>query len=170
MRVHILPIGNAEEDVLQELSEELRSGGLEVRLLPALELPPDALNRRRGQYRVSAFLDIARRAAGSHVLAVTDVDLYAERLNFVFGQAEMGGRAAVISLSRLRSADRELFLRRALKESLHELGHNLGLEHCRRVACVMHFSNTLADTDRKGPGFCDDCEARLHDGPLWSRS
>jgi archaemetzincin len=80
----------------------------------------------------------------------------------------MGGKAAVISLHRLRSPDRSLFSLRILKEALHELGHNRGLRHCSDDGCVMHFSNTLADTDRKGPGFCPDCDARLDGAALWS--
>ncbi len=101
------------------------------------------------------------------MLAVTELDLYAEPLNFVFGQAEMGGRVAVISLHRLRSDDRSLFLSRTLKEALHELGHNTGLQHCPDEDCVMHFSNSLGDTDRKGPGLCRECESTLQGGSLW---
>jgi hypothetical protein len=29
------------------------------------------------------------------------------------------------------------------------------------IGCVMHFSNSLADTDRKVPGFCHSCRLRL---------
>ncbi len=170
MQVSILPVGEVEEEILQELSEGLRGGGLRVTLLPSQKVPSKALNRRRKQYRGSAFLEMAGRYDGKHVLVVTDVDLYAEPLNFVFGQAEMGGRAAVISLHRLRSADRGLFLLRVMKEALHELGHNNDLSHCTDDRCVMRFSNTLEDTDRKGPGFCGECESRREGGPLWNPS
>lgn len=170
MRVSILPVGEVEEEVLRELQHQLRTGGIEAVLLPAEPIPRGALHKRRRQYRAPAFLELARRSDGQYVLAVTDVDLFAEPLNFVFGQAEMGGRAAVISLSRLRSADRLIFHERVLKEALHELGHNAGLDHCPDEACVMHFSNTLADTDRKGPGFCRSCEAKLGGDPFWRSS
>ncbi len=98
---------------------------------------------------------------------MTDVDLYAERLNFVFGQAQIGGGTAVISLNRLSSEDRHLFLTRALKEALHELGHATGLGHCDDERCVMHFSNTLADTDLKGPGYCQACRSLMTTEALW---
>nr|WP_243666411.1 matrixin family metalloprotease [Vulcanisaeta sp. JCM 16159] len=48
-----------------------------------------------------------------------------------------------------------------LKEVLHELGHSFGLDHCADPRCVMYFSNTIEDTDRKGPGYCQRCMARL---------
>ncbi len=168
MQLSILPIGEVAQDVLEDLSQELRRGsGFEVALLPRQGVPSRAYDRRRKQYRAPAFLDIARQQEGDYVLAVTDLDLYAKPLNFVFGQAEIGGKVSVISLYRLRSTDRDRFLRRALKEALHELGHTKGLGHCLRESCVMHFSNTLADTDRKGPDYCPECESKLASGPLW---
>jgi archaemetzincin len=96
------------------------------------------------------------------VLGVTDMDLYAGGLNFVFGMAETQGGAAVISVARLRlGANHARFQARTLKEAVHELGHTFGLPHCPRPQCVMHFSNSLADTDRKGADFCPECLAKL---------
>jgi archaemetzincin len=43
---------------------------------------------------------------------------------------------------------------------VHELGHVFGLEHCPDPECVMHFSNSLLDTDRKSTSFCSQCRAR----------
>jgi archaemetzincin len=48
-----------------------------------------------------------------------------------------------------------------MKEAVHELGHTYGLSHCRDIHCVMCFSNTLGDTDRKGVRFCAACEPKL---------
>ena len=136
-------------------------------VLPSGEVPKDALDPVRNQYRAARLLEIARWAHGEHVLLVTDVDLYVEPLNYVFGQADVGGKAAVISLHRLRSEDPVLFRRRTLKEALHELGHNVGLEHCAEETCVMYFSNGLPDTDRKGPNLCAACARSLGKDAPW---
>jgi archaemetzincin len=40
------------------------------------------------------------------------------------------------------------------------LGHTYGLVHCRNPHCVMFFSNSLIDTDVKGPDFCQKCKPR----------
>jgi archaemetzincin len=73
------------------------------------------------------------------------------------------GAAALISLWRLKpefygeQPDFALYVLRALKEAVHELGHSLGLQHCPRSLCVMHFSNSIFDTDKKQSFFCDQC-------------
>jgi archaemetzincin len=75
-------------------------------------------------------------------------------LNFVFGEADARLGIAVFSLARLHTPDRNHFVHRAATEAIHELGHTFGLTHCDDVRCVMWFSNTLAETDRKGTEFC----------------
>jgi archaemetzincin len=181
LSVAILPFHDVERAALQRLAQDLGQLGVHAELLPATDLPPGAYNRSRGQYRAEALLGIAdgiearaarqgRRGCGfvahapgaQRVLGVAGADLYSEGLNFVFGIAESPGRAAVISTARLRAADNEaLFRDRVLKEAMHELGHTLGLGHCDDHRCVMYFSNTLADTDRKGSRPCPNCRARL---------
>ncbi len=136
---------------------------------PSLPLPPDAYRPSRRQYLAASLLQALSGIRGDYLrlLGIADVDLYAPGLNFVFGQALMGGRDCVVSLARLRPSfyglppDEELFRRRAIKEAVHELGHTFGLEHCPDPSCVMRFSNSLAETDRKGSGFCPRCREEL---------
>jgi archaemetzincin len=98
-------------------------------------------------------------------LGIIDLDLYVPKLNFVFGEASP--RAAIISLTRLRNEfyhlpkDETLFRKRVLTEAVHELGHTYGLEHCANPHCVMFSSNSLTDTDMKGPTFCQRCNPKV---------
>ena len=146
--------------------------GREVVLGEGIALPPEAYNPGRRQYAADYFLPLlkARRPSpGDLVLGVTPVDLYTEEipLNFVLGLADRSQGAAIISLARLDPGfyglppNPDLFHLRALKEAIHELGHLLGLGHCSDPTCIMFFSNTISDTDRKGPGFCPECLKRL---------
>ncbi len=167
MQVSVLPAGEVEGNVLDALDADLRRAGVGVTILPAQKVPPAAHDSGRNQYLAPELLEMARWSHGERVLVVTDVDLYVDPLNFVFGQADVGGQAAVISLHRLSSQDAPLFRLRTLKEALHELGHNSGLDHCPEETCVMHFSNELADTDRKGPNLCPDCVERVGGEPPW---
>jgi archaemetzincin len=102
------------------------------------------------------------------ILGICNIDAYSSGLNFVFGQASLTGGVAAIYLPRLRQefyglgADRSVFIERVLKEATHEVGHTFGLDHCPKRSCVMHFSNSLVDTDRKAKDFCDMCRNKLH--------
>jgi archaemetzincin len=46
---------------------------------------------------------------------------------------------------------------RAQKTALHEIGHSLGLTHCRDRRCVMYSSTRIADTDFKQSHYCPTC-------------
>jgi archaemetzincin len=102
------------------------------------------------------------------ILGICNFDAYSSGLNFVFGQASLTGGVAAIYLPRLRQefyglgADKSIFIERVLKEATHEVGHTFGLNHCPKRSCVMHFSNSLADTDRKAKDFCNICRNILH--------
>ena len=86
------------------------------------------------------------------------MDLYIPIFTFVFGEAQLDGKAAIISLCRPRGdvdgimPPKSVFLRRLIKLSLHELGHTFGLGHCRQDACLMGFSANLEKLDQKKSG------------------
>ncbi len=160
MRLTLKPLGAVDAGVLEHLRRELRAFD-EVVVAPTADLPSTGFNPKRGQYRASSLFEACLQEPGTRVLGVTEADLYETGLNFVFGYSQPGGRVAVISLARLRDADLARYRERAVKEAVHELGHTLGLAHDEdRAECVMHFSRTLADTDRKGREYCAACAAR----------
>ncbi len=100
------------------------------------------------------------------ILFIFDADAYSYGLNFVFGEAIGHGSIAIIYLPRIKQefyglkSDEQLFYERLVKESVHELGHTFGLAHCNSTRCVMHFSNSLHDTDIKKRSFCDSCNRK----------
>ena len=104
------------------------------------------------------------------LLGITDYDLYKTSHQFIFGSANIAQRCAVISLHRLRAefygetADENALFQRLLKESVHEIGHTLGLKHCYNARCAMYYSNSIFDTDNKHSQFCDSCDKRSRAG------
>ena len=170
MFLFVINCGEVDKAVLERLVQGLEGVmGSSVRVGEGFMDVEIAYNESRRQYCCSFLLDRVSKIEepeALRVLGVADVDLYAPPLKFVFGEASLGGREAVISLKRLRpefygqDADEELFALRTLKEAVHELGHTFGLSHCPGTECVMHFSNSLADTDKKAERFCPRCESQ----------
>lgn len=131
-----------------------------------LPMPEDAYDARRGQSlapRVLSMLRGARGRSDALLLGVANTDLYTPGLSFVFGQADIAGGVATVSLTRVypafygRPHDLHTFRRRNAIEGVHEVGHLLGIAHCPDPHCVMFFSSTIADSDRKGPLPCVRC-------------
>jgi archaemetzincin len=171
MAVGILPIGQVDPTIQLRVKEGL------VKVFPEtscsivgkqLPLSERDFDKNRKQYRSNIILNTlqgyaAKRKDYTHVLGIVDADIFVPELNFVFGEAACPGKAALISLWRLKPefyqnpSNMELFATRSVKEAVHEIGHTLGLRHCQRSSCVMHFSNSIFDTDKKQTLFCDEC-------------
>lgn len=134
--------------------------------------PTRAYDKTRGQYDSRLLLppleDLAEKEK-TRVLGITDVDIFSSVFTFIFGEAQLGGKTAIISLHRLRPTfyglpdDSDLVMSRARREVLHEVGHLLGLVHCRNTNCVMTFSSAAEDVDLKSEQFCPTCWVAVED-------
>jgi archaemetzincin len=157
-------------------SSSLQSSSLQSSSSSTTTMPPTYLfDKARKQWISDSLLDWLLESINpgstTKVLAICDFDAYSDELNFVFGQAHLGGRVAAIYLPRLREVcvsksnkKNNLFEQRVIKEAVHELGHAFGLRHCQISKCVMHFSNSLLDTDFKDDKFCERCNKILKEG------
>lgn len=143
--------------------------GLPVRdlPLPSIEFAFDAGRRQYGSAGVLEMLMRKCPPDADKLLALTGRDLFVPVLTFVYGHAQLGGRVAAVSLARLRQEfyglppNPEVFLERAHKEALHEMGHTFGLVHCADRQCAMALSTNIGQIDRKRADFCAACAARL---------
>jgi archaemetzincin len=157
-------------DVMAHLHERMPGAfGVELRdlELPGLDFAYDAGRSQYGSIQALEMLLARCPPDALKLLAVTERDLFIPALTFVYGQAQLGGRVAVISLARLRQEfygqppNREVLLPRALKEALHETGHTFGLVHCADRNCAMSLSTNIRHIDAKRAEFCAACAARL---------
>jgi archaemetzincin len=148
-----------------------RTFGMEVRTRPPWFDPELAFDTSRGQYNSTLFLKqllSVHHEAESRVLGVTGTDLFVPVLTYVFGEAQLDGQAAVVSVHRLRPenyglpTDPVLLGDRLIKEATHELGHTYGLIHCGDSDCVMHPSTYVEEIDLKSETLCADCSTAVH--------
>lgn len=168
--LHLVPIFLGEKaELLRPLGLALRDAfGLVCQEHPPAFDPELAFDPARGQYNSRTLLaQLLHAAPHTRVLGVAGVDLFVPVLTFVLGEAQLGGRAAIVSIHRLRNElyglreDPGLLLDRLVKEAVHELGHNYGLLHCPMTRCVMSSSAGVEEVDLKSDRFCDRCLARM---------
>lgn len=157
-------------DITAYLSPLIRGFQRDVVVLPVEVNLSGAYDPERDQYLSSFLLRelIAARPAGSDcVVGVVDVDLFVPVLTYVFGEAQLGGVAAVVSTFRLREpwfrggASPEVLRGRLAKTLLHEVGHIRGLRHCADPGCVMTSASSIEMLDEKGETLCLECQARV---------
>lgn len=175
--ITIIPIGTMKQDVAGFLSLSLP----EILQVPCgvlvedIGLEPFYSSERKQYHSTEILRQLLPFTVGNdkHVLGILDVDLYIPILTFVFGEAQLKGRCALMSGHRLHQEfyglpeDERLYLHRCEKEAVHELGHTLGLKHCDNFECVMRYSNSVADIDIKRNVFCPRCSQELSIPSLW---
>ncbi|MCS7129030.1 MAG: archaemetzincin family Zn-dependent metalloprotease [Candidatus Caldarchaeum sp.] len=132
---------------------------VEVKRLENVESSYDG---KRRQYNAVRLLEDLG-PVDTYTLILTDRDLYVPGLNYVFGYAP--GMKGLVSVYRLKPPklfyDENLYFLRVVKECLHEVGHMLGLLHCKSPGCVMNFSNNVFEVDLKSDSFCSKCLSKL---------
>ncbi len=170
-KICIVPVGGINLDILPRLASNLEERFLyQFEILSAVSIPTHAYNVVKKQYLASAIVERLKKEmpeSCKYLLGLTNVDLYMTSLNFVYGHSDSEEGISLISTYRLNPSyyreveDENLLFQRLVKEATHELGHAMGSKHCFNAQCVMYFSNSIFDTDRKNAFFCVECEKKL---------
>ncbi|MFW6325581.1 MAG: archaemetzincin family Zn-dependent metalloprotease [Desulfovermiculus sp.] len=169
-QILVTSIHNPPSSILHPVCEAVHEAfGLPASSAPLLQGIEFAYHFSRNQYHSTSILQALDQAAPedcSKILAIAEVDLFIPILTHVYGEAQMGGRAAMISTYRLgdglpAKSSGEVFLQRVIKEALHELGHTFYLKHCPDQTCIMHYCRSIKDVDHKTLTFCRYCRIML---------
>jgi archaemetzincin len=163
LKIVIIGIGQIAPEVLWVVAQGLEQILPETKCLivgDVLAIPMHAFDVKRKQYNSSLILNDVHtyrvgRGGVDRLLGLVDADIYVSGLNYVFGEAYAPGIAGLVSLTRLKpefyneATNDRVFLERLVKEAVHEVGHTLGLQHCHKKYCVLHFSNSIFEVDKK---------------------
>lgn len=165
--IYVVPLEVSDTELIQKIVLELKKlFYVEVQTANInLELK-ESFSRDRNQYYstkiISNAIPLTQHLDGNIILIV-ESDLFVPIFTYVFGEAQLNGKHSIISLCRLHEefytgrTDDKLLFDRAMKEVLHELGHNFGLHHCKNWDCVMHSSTSIEEVDIKGSFYCKEC-------------
>jgi len=170
--IAVSPICDLDETLLEQVRRDVhRMFGFRTEIISLLNDADFALDPVRNQYHSTVILKRLSELApvqAIKVLAIARVDLFIPILTHVYGEAQLDGRACIISTRRLNEglspvSTHETFNSRVVKEAIHELGHTFNLRHCRDHSCAMHYCRTIGDVDRKSDQFCRYCKVLLED-------
>jgi archaemetzincin len=171
-KVIISPIGKRDNELIESIAADIESVfGHKTEEILLLDSVDFAFDPARRQYHSTPILEKLAALAPSQavkVLGIVEYDLFIPILTHVYGEAQLGGKACMVSTYRLKeglslAGSRDAYQQRVVKEAVHELGHTFNLRHCRDSACIMHYCRTVEDVDRKTGRLCRYCKILLKD-------
>ncbi len=168
----ISPVGELSTELIEAVAGEIKHMfGFATETNPILQDLSFALDDKRNQYHSTAILGRLAANIPPHavrVLAIAQVDLFIPILTHVYGEAQLGGTACIVSTFRLNEGRSGInipkkYIDRIVKEAIHELGHTFNLRHCPEHTCIMHYCRNEEDVDRKSDQLCRYCIIMLED-------
>jgi archaemetzincin len=169
--LYLVAVGNVPDKVWQWITNAAGEWfPLPTKRLNGLSIPAGAFDPKRRQYESVEIMKMLSENAppdATRILGVTDVDLCIPMLSFLFGQAQLDGKVAVVSLCRLQQefyglpGHDDILRERLTKEVLHEIGHTFGLVHCSEQTCAMSLSTHIGMVDAKFERYCSRCGSQL---------
>lgn len=174
-RIYIVPAGDVDKKLLESLKEALPGympTTVRLEIAPREPLPETAYDASRKQYNADSILKYIQKKVLLDIrievaLVLVDVDLYSPGSDFVYGISDAPKAMSVMSLYRLRNEfygnkpDNKLFLKRATRQALYEIGNAWGLLQCPDQKCVMNTSGGSLDPDKKKIVFCHECKSKI---------
>jgi archaemetzincin len=180
--VGIQPFKGFDKGQIEILSKTIKEVyGFNVVVLPEKELPKSAfINIKSPRYRADSLLKYLKKtkpASVDYVIGLTNKDISTTKYDDagkikkpestykdwgIFGLGYCPGTCCIVSTFRLQKTTKENFILRFKKVCIHELGHNLGLDHCKTLHCVMSDANESIKTiDNEKLELCAKCKSQI---------
>ncbi|WP_052467096.1 matrixin family metalloprotease [Psychroserpens damuponensis] len=178
IKIGIQPYGDIDTTILSSISEILKTSyQADVYILDKTELPKTAFtNIKSPRYRADSLLiDLKSHIPDSidYILGITSKDISTtKRITDgsikkpeskyqdwgIFGLGYKPGQSCVVSTFRIKHVKTSLFKSRLQKIAVHEIGHNLGLDHCDTKKCVMQDAvESINTVDLANFKLCNRC-------------
>jgi archaemetzincin len=88
--------------------------------------------------------------------------LWSHSISPFLGFGDYPGNCSIVSDYLFRTNDTTILKHRLKSVIIHEIGHNLGLDHCTVVGCVMSEENRkIPVLDKSGTDYCNLCKRKL---------
>jgi len=168
--IYIQPLGNVPKEEINLVKSSVENFyHFKCVIKPAKSLSSDVFADSKTRYEANRIL--AKYNSTEITLILTEKDIAVKNPERhvnewgVFGQGDLPGTTCVISTFRLkRNASDQVFKNRLIKVCLHEIGHNLGLNHCTSgdKMCMMNDSKGAIKTvDEERVFLCSKCKKQL---------
>lgn len=160
IHIRILPLGKVKESYIKETYDNIQKISTHTTLLPAIGIPAMAFYAPRNRYRADSLIRwMSRQAKANEIyIGITMQDISTTKGEYtdygVMGLGYCPGKACVVSSHRLKNKAN------FYKLVIHELGHNMGLQHCPVSTCYMRDAKG-SDPTGEEKAFCEKCAAYL---------
>lgn len=182
IKVGIQPFENFDRSLTDTVLNTLASTySVQVYVLKRKPLPQEAfINVKTPRYRADKLISMGKEQKPDsldYLVLLTDKDISTTKRDDlgrikapesrysdwgVFGLGYRPGPSCIVSTYRLKNTDQRKFIERLKKVSTHELGHNMGLDHCESEHCVMRDAvETIKTIDRVDSKLCEQCQRKL---------
>jgi archaemetzincin len=172
--IALQPFGNFNQEEIDSVAKGISNFYTkEVFVFKPIDIPLNFYNKSINQYSADSltiFLSKLRNDTVVEVVGLTHEPLFTikkdSRMSYfdekIFGMGYQPGNSCVVSDYKFRTDKRILFVSRLRNVIKHEIGHNLGLGHCKNDKCIMSEMNgDLKILDDSGDTYCEKCRKTL---------
>jgi archaemetzincin len=182
VKVGLQPFGNFDPALMDTISRTIeKTYGFQCIVLNPRGLPAHAFtNLKVARYRADKLIGVLKQEMPDsldYIMGLTNQDIsFTKKDEYgsikkpeskyedwgIFGLGYRPGPSSVVSTFRIKHSDKLKFVERVKKISLHELGHNLGLEHCKSEFCLMRDAvETIKTIDQVKVSLCPSCKNKI---------